>query len=158
MDKKLWRWASDHTPVFGSQKRADRASDLLRDTTNAAYWLTALATPSGETPKEWVVAKAKGVTVGVVAAILTSETTALLKAETNRVRPNGSGDESFPSSHTSNAAVHATLASQNLESLRLPDWGRTVGRIGLATLTAGTAWARVEARQHFPSDVLAGGR
>jgi len=32
-----------------------------------------------------------------------------------------------------------------------------VGRIGLATLTAGTAWARVEARQHFPSDVLAGG-
>jgi membrane-associated phospholipid phosphatase len=156
MDKKFSRLASDHTPVFGSQKRADRASDLLRDSTNAAYWLTALATPSGETPKEWVVAKAKGAAVGVVAALQTSETTGLLTAETNRTRPNGSGDESFPSSHTSNAAVHATLASRNLESLRLPDWGRTVGPTGLGTLTAGTAWARVEARQHFPSDVLAG--
>jgi membrane-associated phospholipid phosphatase len=156
MDKKPSRWASDHTPVFGSQKGADRASDLLRDTTTAASWLTALATPSGERPKGWVMAKLKGVTVGVVAVTLTSGATEILKPETNRSRPDASGVTSFPSGHASNAAVHTTLASRNLESLQLPPWDRTAGRIGLATLMAGTAWARVEAKKHFPSDVLAG--
>jgi len=34
--------------------------------------------------------------------------------------------------------------------------GTTSLRIGLASLTTGTAWARVEAGKHFPSDVLAG--
>ena len=156
MDKKLSRWASDHTPVFGSQTRADRASDLLRDTANAAYWLTALSTPSGERPKEWGVAKLKGLTVGMVAVALTSGATEVLKAQIKRSRPDVSGTTSFPSGHASNAAVHATLASRNLESLQLPDWGRTAGRIGLATLMVGTAWARVEAKEHFPSDALAG--
>jgi hypothetical protein len=32
----------------------------------------------------------------------------------------------------------------------------TAGRISLGTITAATAWARVEAYQHYPSDVLAG--
>jgi membrane-associated phospholipid phosphatase len=108
--------------------------------------------PRAVRPKGVGVAKAKGVTMGMVAATLTSETTAFLKAETNRTRPDASADASFPSSHTSNAAVHATLVSRNLSSLGLADRGRTVGQIGVATLTGGTAWAHVEAHQHFPSD------
>ena len=52
--------------------------------------------------------------------------------------------------------MYATLASRNLNSLPLSDRGTTSLRIGLASLTAGTAWARVEAGKHFPSDVLAG--
>ncbi|MEJ2698889.1 MAG: phosphatase PAP2 family protein [Desulfuromonadales bacterium] len=40
--------------------------------------------------------------------------------------------------------------------LPLTPMERTVSRVGLGTLTAATAWARVEAKKHYPSDVLAG--
>jgi len=33
---------------------------------------------------------------------------------------------------------------------------RTTFEIGAGTITAGTAWARVEAGAHYPSDVLVG--
>ena len=36
------------------------------------------------------------------------------------------------------------------------DHTKTAMRVGVMTLAAGTAWARVEAKKHFPSDVLAG--
>jgi membrane-associated phospholipid phosphatase len=38
----------------------------------------------------------------------------------------------------------------------MPNKARLGCRVGFALLTAGTAWARVEAKKHFPSDVLAG--
>ncbi len=54
------------------------------------------------------------------------------------------------------ASHYNTMTAINLETL---EWGRgpmMATRIGLGTLTAATAWARVEAHQHYPSDVLAG--
>jgi len=156
LDRNLSRWASDHTPLFGSRKNADRVSDYLSDSTQAAYLITALATPSGERPGAWALAKLKGIAVGVAAVGLTDQATDLLKRETHRGRPDASSDRSFPSGHTSNAAVNATLASRNLDSLPLSAGSTAALRIGLGALTAGTAWARVEAKRHFPSDVLAG--
>ena len=156
LDKNLSHWASNHTPVFRSKANAGRASDYLCETTMAAYWITALATPSGEEPGPWAWAKLKGIGVGYGAVKLTSEATSLLKQETHRARPDASDFESFPSGHASKASVYATLTSRNLNSLPLSDGGTTSLRIGLASLTTGTAWARVEAGKHFPSDVLAG--
>jgi len=156
LDRNLSQWASDHTPLFGSRKSADRASDYLSNGAEAAYLITALATPSGEEPGAWALAKVKGIAVGLAAVELTDQSTDLLKSETHRTRPDGSDDRSFPSGHTSNAAVCATLASRNLDSLPLSAGSNTALRIGLASLTAGTAWTRVEAKRHFPSDVLAG--
>lgn len=155
-DENLSEWAVENTPVFGSQDDADDASDYLRDATGAGYLITALATPSGKESKEWSVAKLKGLTVGLAAVSLTYGTTELLKSATDRTRPDGSDDRSFPSGHTSAASSFATLASRNLRSLPLSKRNRTLLTVGFKTLAAGTAWARVEAGRHFPSDVLVG--
>ena len=156
IDRKLADWAADHTPVFGSQKGAARASDALQDTMRLAYGITVLATPSGKQFKEWATAKGEGLAVGAAAIGLTAGVTEALKVGIHRPRPDGSDNLSFPSGHTSHTAVLEMLAARNLESLSLPAGGHIALRIGLTTLTAGTAWARVEAHKHFPSDVLAG--
>lgn len=155
-DEDISEWAVDNTPVFGSPEDAEDASDYLRDATGVIYFLTALATPSGEEPKAWSVAKLKGLTVGVTAVLLTDGTTELLKKATDRKRPDGSDTESFPSGHTSSASAFTTLANRNLQSLSLSKTNRTLLRIGFTTLAAGTGWARVEAGRHYPSDVLVG--
>ena len=155
-DSKLADWAADRTPLFGSQKGAARASDALQDTARFAYGLTVLATPSGKQFEEWAKAKGAGLAVGAAALGLTAGVTEALKAGTHRTRPDASDSLSFPSSHASHTAVLEMLTARNLASLSLPTGGHIALRIGLTTLTAGTAWARVEAHKHFPSDVLAG--
>jgi hypothetical protein len=156
IDRKLAEWAADHTPVFGSQKGAARASDVLQDATRLAYGITVLATPSGKQFEAWAKAKGEGLAVGAVAIGLTAGVTEALKVGVHRTRPDAADSLSFPSGHASHTAVLDMLASRNLESLSLPEGGHIAFRIGLTTLTVGTAWARVEAHKHFPSDVLAG--
>ena len=156
IDRKLADWAADHTPVFGSQKRAAQASDYLQDAARAAYAITVLATPSGRQFGEVAVAKGKGLAVGGAAIVSTFVVTQGLKEAVHRTRPDASANLSFPSGHASHTAVLEMLASRNLTSLSLPEEGRIALRIGLTTLTVGTAWGRVEAHQHFPSDVLFG--
>jgi hypothetical protein len=156
IDRKLADWAADHTPIFGSQKRADQASDYLRDATGAAYAITVLATPSGKQFGEGTIAKGKGLAVGGAAIVSTFGVTKGLKNAVHRTRPDASDNLSFPSGHASQTAVLAMLASRNLASLSLPEEGRLALRIGLTALTVGTAWGRVEAHKHFPSDVLFG--
>jgi hypothetical protein len=155
-DDDISEWAVDNTPIFGSPDHAEDTSDYLRDATGVVYFINALATPSGEDPKPWSVAKLKGLTVGVTALLLTDGATELLKEATDRTRPDGSDNESFPSGHTSSASAFAALANRNLQSLSLSKTNRTLLRIGFTTLAAATGWARVEAGRHFPSDVLVG--
>src|SRR5262249_20570590 len=81
--------------------------------------------------------------------------TSSLKHATGRVRPNGEGTESFPSGHTSHSAVLTGLAQDNLDAIDMNAGARRALDVGLDALTVGTAWARVEAGAHFPSDTLA---
>jgi membrane-associated phospholipid phosphatase len=71
-----------------------------------------------------------------------------LKFMVGRLRPDASSDRSsFPSGHASTAFTAATLIERNSGlALGIPAYA-------LATLTA---YSRVEAGRHFPSDVLAG--
>ncbi len=155
-DADISEWAVNNTPIFGSPEDAEDASDYLRDSTGVIYFITALATPSGEEPGPWAEAKLKGLAVGVSAVLLTDGTTELLKNATARTRPDGSDDESFPSGHTSSASAFTTLANRNLQFLSLSKMNRTLLRIAFTTLAAATGWARVEAGSHYPSDVLVG--
>jgi membrane-associated phospholipid phosphatase len=156
LDHTISDWATDHHPLFGSESGANQASDYLAGATIAAFGTTVLATPSGNQPGEWLRNKAAGAAVDGAAILAANGLTGLLKSSAGRVRPNGKGTHSFPSGHATNAAVFATLASRNLDYLPLTPMERTVSRVGLGTLTAATAWARVEAKKHYPSDVLAG--
>lgn len=90
---------------------------------------------------------------GVSGTILVS---GVLKRTVRRERPDRSDDLSFPSSHASMTAAVATAAAHNAREATIPRAGRWLiegPEWGIATATA---WARVEAGVHYPSDVLAG--
>ncbi len=162
-DEHVQAWAAEHTPVFGSQRNADQMSDNLKRVSGALWLATGLATPSGDGggdqgdgDGEWFLNKASGLGIEAGTGALLRSTVGMLKNATGRERPNGLGRSSFPSDHASNASLYNTMASKNLDSLGWSDDAVSISRFGLGTLTAATAWARVEANQHYPSDVLAG--
>ena len=154
LDRRTSDWAREHTPVFGSQRSAEDWSDDLREASVLAHYATVAATPGGDEPTEWFIAKAKGMLVNVAATSATSFVTGELKERADRERPNGLADESFPSGHTSSSAVHTRLASRNLRSIDMSHDARLLSNVGLTALTVGTSWARIEAGWHFPSDTL----
>jgi hypothetical protein len=156
LDRRTSDWARDHAPVFGSAEDADRWSDDLRTVCAALEAVTLLATPSGEEPRDWIINKAKGAAVELSAIAATGLTTSLLKQSTGRTRPSGADDESFPSGHASGAAVYGRLATINLDAIDIAPGARLAADAGIGLLVGGTAWARVEAGAHYPSDVLAG--
>jgi len=155
-DSELADWASENTPVFGSQQSARDASGVLKDISAAAWLVTALATPSGDSSGEWLAAKSKGIAVGAAASLLTGGITSAVKNWSDRTRPDGSDNDSFPSGHSSSAAAYATLAARNVQSIDMGPNLRKTMEIGFGVIAAGTAWARVESGVHYPSDVLAG--
>jgi PAP2 superfamily len=154
LDERTADWAREHTPVFGSQRNAEEWSDDLRTASVVAHYATILATPSGDELSEWLANKAKGTLVDVAAVSATTAITGSLKKAVGRERPNGADDESFPSGHTSSAAVHTRLASRNLRSIDMPAGARRTLDIGLYALTIGTSWSRIEAGWHFPADTM----
>lgn len=157
LDEDLSDWAIRETPVFGSIDSAEDASDDLKTLLMATSVISTLATPSGSEPGEWLVAKFKGALVGVAAVGASGSVTNYLKDATDRERPlKKTSDNSFPSLHATEAYSNATLTSRNIDSLDLSPTTRKVLRISAKTLAAGTAWARVEAGKHYPTDVLAG--
>jgi membrane-associated phospholipid phosphatase len=155
-DEDVADWASDETPLFGSPENADDWSDGLRIASAVGYGASVLATPSGDLDGDWLLAKAQGAAVGASAFAATAGVTGGLKSLTSRERPDGSGDDSLPSGHASTAAVFDTLTVRNLQSIDVSPAMRTTLGIGAGAMTAGTAWARVEAGRHYPSDVLIG--
>ena len=157
LDEDLSDWAIRETPVFGSISSAEDASDDLRTLLAATAVISTLATPSGPEPGGWLAAKFKGAVVGGSAVGISGSVTSNLKSATDRERPlKKTSDNSFPSLHATEAYSYATLTSRNIDSLALSPTTRKVLRISAKTLAAGTAWARVEAGKHYPTDVLAG--
>lgn len=155
-DQNLSTWAVQHTPVFRSPQNASRMSDYMLDAAGAAWVATGLAAPSGNNGQDWMEAKTRGFGVEGAAGAVTLGAVEVLKNTSHRTRPNGSDNQSFPSGHSAGSAFFATAASRNIEALSLSAGATTASQIGLGALTLATAWARVEANQHYPSDVLAG--
>ena len=155
-DQRVSDWARRDTPVFGSQANAERWSDTLRSASVIADGATVLFTPSGDVASDWILNKVKGSAVDLAAATAAIETTSGLQRLTDRTRPNGTNDMSLPSGHTTTSAAYTQLASRHLEVIDLDPSARRALDLGLGALTVGTAWARVEAGEHFPADTLVG--
>ena len=156
-DEETSAWARAETPVFGSEERAAGASSDLRAWSRYAMLLTTLATPSGDDFAGWVSAKGKGVLVQAAATSAVGLATTELKGAIGRQRPNESDRRSMPSGHTSSAAASVALAARNIEALPwLPTGARGPLRHTLLSMGLATGWARVEAGEHYPSDVLVG--
>jgi membrane-associated phospholipid phosphatase len=153
-DRKISNWARRETPVFGSQQNATTWSNNLRSASVAADAVTVLLTPSGEFGTAWAVDKLKGYAVDVAAATVAVESTAGLKRAFPRMRPNDSGNDSFPSGHAATSSAYTRLAMLNLDSTPMSDTARDALDAGLQVINFGTAWARVEGGWHYPSDTL----
>jgi membrane-associated phospholipid phosphatase len=156
LGESLSDWAAEQTPMFGSQETARNVSDYLVGLLGAETMATLMATPSGFEAGEWWQAKAKGLGVEILAAGVTAVTTIGLKAGVDRERPNDEDQFSFPSGHASNAFSLSTLSNRNLDSLELAPWLRTSLQVSNIVTASTIAWARVEAHEHFPEDVLVG--
>lgn len=153
-DRKVSAWAIRETPLFGSQRSAATWSNDLRSAAVLADAVTILLAPSGDDARSWIVNKAKGYAVDLAAAGAAIGTTHLLKTTVGRTRPSRTNTESFPSGHTSTATTYDRLAARNLEYLNISTVARQRLIYGLDALTMATAWARVEAGAHYPSDTL----
>ena len=149
VDKELSDWLADETPLFGTD--AAKASDRLRDAAVAGYLLTALAGPSENASQRFTT-----LSVGVIALYSQGAMVAGLKELGARRRPDATNRNSFPSGHTGTASAAATLGRQRLAHIDMPATAQTALALGFEGLAIGTAWARVEARKHYATDVLAG--
>jgi membrane-associated phospholipid phosphatase len=156
VDQRIIDWATTHNPVYGSVDNARDWSDGLRAAAICSYYLSLTGEVSRQGLSGLLAPGAAGVATGLTAAGATSLLTSTTKTHSKRMRPDLSDRRSFPSGHTSTAAVHATLASRSFRRLDPP----APMAIGLNTaagfMAAGTAWARVEGDKHYLSDVLAG--
>lgn len=155
-DRPISRWGRDHTPLFGSRTNAEDASDGLRQVAGGGALVAALAVPADPDLAAALAAKARALTVEGAAVVTQSLACRGLKAATGRQRPTGSSRASFPSGHASTAATYAALGRHNLAAAGLEGPAAGALRAGFTLLAAGTAWARVEAGRHYPTDVLVG--
>lgn len=153
-DKALSRWAAEHRPVYGSQRSAQDAGDRLRTALAGSAVVTSLVAPGQQ--DAWLPGRPGSLVTLALAATATSQITGDLKDATDRERPNGVDRRSFPSSHSAAASTYATVAAQRTRELSLSPGQSQAFQAGFHTLAAATAWARVEARAHYPVDVLTG--
>lgn len=156
LDEELSKQLAKDTPLFGSNENAGDASDWFRDTLVISTAVSIGAMPSGKDTSEHAINKSRGLLVELAALKTTSWVTNGIKDATGRERPNQSNNKSFPSGHSSRAFAAAALTSKNLDSIYLDNSTKTVIRVGLYGFASATAWARVEANVHYPTDVLAG--
>ena len=154
IDDEIADWANDETPLFGARETAADVSDGLQAASVALYVGAGLAAPAPD--GDWLATKAKGFAVGAAAIGATIGTTTLLKETTARDRPLNQDDGSLPSGHASLAAVSARLTHETLRYDDLSCGARIATDVGLAGLALTTGWARVEAGEHHPADVLVG--
>ena len=151
-DDNISDWAIENTPVFGSQNSARRASEGLRNSLVAGMAVSSIFAPSPDNEDSKFRTRriaANALAFGTVAGIVE-----VGKLSFQRDRPNDRDDRSFPSGHSSGAFSSAILIEQNLNATIEQPWLRKSIKIGTLGSAAATAWARVEASEHFPVDVL----
>ena len=156
LDHEISDRLREDTPLFGSAQNAADLSDNFRDLTEVGYISTALMVPGPETTGAWI--SNKVVLVGTESLVVSmgQMVSGEVKSTTGRERPNKTNNRSFASGHTSTATMQAQMANLNVDHLQIEATTKRGLNFGFNSVAALTGWARVEAGEHYPSDVLAG--
>jgi len=149
-DHDISSWAVRNAPVFGSVDDARRWSNRLHVATHAGMLLGALL------PSDTVTGRFERVVVSAGGTLAADMSSHILKHATGRTRPNGADDQSFPSGHATRSAASAAIGVRHFEQAEITPGARRALDTSLYLMSGATAWARVEAGVHYPTDVLAG--
>ena len=154
VDTGVSDWARQQTPVFGNEESARRRSDDLR------FWANRLMNVSQLSyffDAEETSQPLRQSLLGYTAAITATEAGLWIKKATDRTRPNQAvNSPSFPSQHAARSFAYTAATQQTFIAADRDDaFSKSIMALSWLTST-GTAWARVEAGAHYPSDILAG--
>lgn len=150
-DDNISEWASDNTPVFGSRSSARDASDDIKNLMFVGMAVSSIVAPTPDGDSNF---RTRRIAANALAFSAATAIVEAGKVSFKRDRPNDRNDRSFPSGHSKSAFTSATLIEQNLNETIEKPWLRNTIKAGTFSLAAATAWARVEAEEHFPVDVL----
>lgn len=152
-DRSIGSHAAEQTPLFGTPKRAEEMSNSLKGALHVVMLASVLLPTTDEAP---LAERAMMAAANELTTIPNDVVTGWLKGALDRERPDRSNRMSLPSGHSSAAAAYAAIADTNLKRARVSRRTRLTMQVVSELLVAGTAWARVEANKHHPTDVLAG--
>lgn len=154
-DHAWQRSAAEHGYLFGEDGE-DASNDLLTAST-LIYAASALtAAPEGETFADALAWKAENLAVFVASKGAVDALSGEIKEASGRDRPDGVPDDAFPSRHGATSAAQTAMTRRNLDYLDMDPALRDAAKVGLHALDGLTGLARIEADQHYPTDVLAG--
>ncbi len=157
LDEQISDNLSERTPVFGSNRAAAEASDDGLLYTDITVITSAILTPApSNNIEDWTNSKLSLIGSQWLVYEGTRSATSFFKGNTNRERPNGRCCLSFPSGHTSQATIKADMTAMNVNRMDLSLAAKKSINTFTYSLAAITAYARVEAKAHYPADVLAG--
>lgn len=154
-DNQVANHLSNHEPVFGSGDAASSAGNELKTLLTYSAIASAFVAPA-PTETDRVSHTAEHLAVVIGGLKLTELTTQQIKQATDRQRPNGTSDSSFPSGHASQSFAAATFTSANIHRAWGDSSATTWIDAGVYTAAGLTAYSRVEGGYHHPSDVLVG--
>lgn len=151
-DQRISEKLIEETPLFGSNKASDKASDDLRDVTSLLKNISALMVePECDIythPVQRMLVQ-QGIVIG------SDGIAAEVKDITERKRPTSDGN-TFPSQHANKAFSYHAITRENLRcATQYSNINSSIHWFSAVSAT-GTAYARVEAGAHYPVDVLAG--
>jgi len=134
------------TLVAGALLVCVGAGDVRADGIQRAGDAGAIVLPAGAAAGALVAHDHKGLAQLAESYASAMAVTYVLKVAVDRTRPNG-GHQSFPSGHATSAFAGAAFLQRRY------GWALGIPAYGLASFVA---YSRVEAKQHYTSDVVAG--
>lgn len=158
-DHKISDWANSGSGIYNDQTAADNWSDNFNNILKYEAYATVILTPSMNEDGKlsgYLVNKARGGFAVNLASLSSSYTHDRLAKAAHRRRPNKSDYRSFPSGHSTDAGARNVIISKNLDYIEMDPSLRFGIKTVNTSMAAGTLWARLEGKRHFPSDVLCG--
>ncbi len=152
-DRQISAWALRNPTLFSSSSRAGDMSDDFLTASQVIMLASGLfAKDDGNFLTDRL--KREGWEIGGAATTLLL--TLAGKAAFRRIRPDESSRSSLPSGHSSMAFASSAASMRNFSDFEMGRGLHIGADIAVETVAAASAWSRVEAGVHYPTDVLLG--